>query len=153
MRRKDREVTDPKFIDKVLNEALYGNLGLSDNGKPYIVPMNYAWSENKIWLHSAIEGRKLDIIRANPKVCFQVSADTELITAENPCNYGMFYSSVVIFGTASIIEEHEAKSAALEKLMQHLSKDFSYKFSEEETKRICIISIEPDEITCKARVK
>ena len=153
MRRKDREVTDPKFIDEVLNKALYGNLGLCDNGEPYIVPINFAWSDNKIWLHCATEGRKLDIIRANPKVCFQVSADAELITAENPCNYGMFFSSVVIFGTASIIEDYETKSAALENLMRHLSKDFSYKFTVEETKRVCIISIKPDEITCKARVK
>jgi len=153
MRRKDREVTDPHFIENVLNGVLYGNLGLCDNGKPYIVPMNYAWSGSKIWLHCAAEGRKLDIIRSNPKVCFQVSADTELITADNPCGYGMFYSSVIIWGTASIIEEHETKSMALGKLMRHFSKDFSHKFTEEQTKNICIISIEPEEITCKARIK
>ncbi|MCL1941681.1 MAG: pyridoxamine 5'-phosphate oxidase family protein [Synergistaceae bacterium] len=153
MRRKDREVTDPQFIGKVLNNALHGNLGLCDNGEPYIVPMNFAWSDNKIWLHCATEGRKLDIIRANPKVCFQVSADAELKTAEEPCEYGMYYSSVVIFGTASIMERYEEKAAGLEKLMQHFSKDFSHKFTEDETRRVCVISIEPREITCKARVK
>ncbi|MCL2767527.1 MAG: pyridoxamine 5'-phosphate oxidase family protein [Synergistaceae bacterium] len=153
MRRKDREVTDPQFIENVLNKALYGNLGLSDNGEPYIVPMCYAWSENKVWFHCANEGRKLDIIRVNPKVCFQVSADTELITAENPCNYGMYYSSVVIFGTASILDDNESKSAALVRLMRHFRKGFTYNFTEEEMRDICIISIEPYEITCKARVK
>jgi len=153
MRRKDREVTDPQFIENVLNKTLYGNLGLCDNGESYIVPMNYAWSDNKIWLHCATEGRKLDIIRANPKVCFQVITDTELITANAPRNYGMYYSSVIIFGTASIVEGHEAKALALVKLVSHFQKDFSHEFKEEETKGVCIISIEPDEITCKARIK
>jgi nitroimidazol reductase NimA-like FMN-containing flavoprotein (pyridoxamine 5'-phosphate oxidase superfamily) len=115
--------------------------------------VNYAWSDGKIWLHCATEGRKLDIIRANPKVSFQVTADTELEIAENPCSYGIYYSSVEIFGTASIIEGHEAKAGALLEIMRHFSKDFSYEFTEAMTKNICVISIEPNEITCKAKVK
>ena len=154
MRRKDREILDKQFIDKILNDAVYGNLGLCDNGEPYVIPMNYAWSNNKIWLHCAKEGRKLDIIKVNPKVCFQVSGESELIySSEEACRSGMYYSSVIILGIASIMEEHEEKSAALEKLMQHFSKDFSYKFSQEETNRIAIISINPESITCKARQK
>jgi nitroimidazol reductase NimA-like FMN-containing flavoprotein (pyridoxamine 5'-phosphate oxidase superfamily) len=153
MRRKDREILDPQFIDKVLNDAIHGNLGLCDNGEPYVIPMNYAWSDNKIWLHCANEGRKLDIIRVNPKVCFQVSAETELVIAEEPCRSGMKYSSVVISGVASIIEEHEEKSSALLRIMQHFTKDFSHKFTQEETNRVTIISIKPDKITCKARLK
>jgi len=153
MRRKDREITDALFIEKVLNDSVYGSLGLCDNGEPYVVPMSYAWSDNKLWFHCANEGRKLDIIRANPKVCFQVTGVTEPIVAEDACRSGMLYSSVIILGTASIIEEHEEKSAALEKLMQHFSKEFSHKFSQEETNRVTIISIKPDKITCKARLK
>ena len=154
MRRKDREILDTQFIDKILNDAVYGNLGLCDNGEPYVIPMNYAWSDNKIWLHCANEGRKLDIMKVNSKVCFQVSGEAELIfSEEDACRSGMYYSSVIILGNASIIEEHEEKSAALEKLMQHFSKGFSHKFTQEETSRVTIISINPESITCKARVK
>ena len=153
MRRQDREITDKQFIDKVLNDSVYGNLGLCDNGEPYIIPMNYAWSDNIIWLHSANEWRKLEIIRVNPNVCFQVSAHTELSIAEKPCDYGMVYSSVIIFGKASIIEEYVEKSSALEKIMRHFSSNFTHKFTQEETNRVAIISIKPDKITCKARLK
>lgn len=153
MRRKDREITDVQFIEKVLNDSVYGSLGLCDNGEPYVVPISYAWSDNKLLFHCAKEGRKLDIIRANPKVCFQVTGNSEPIIAEEPCRSGMLYSSVIIFGEASIIEEYEEKSEALEKIMQHFSKEFSHKFSQEETNSVTIISIKPDKITCKARLK
>jgi len=153
MRRKDREIVDEQFIEKVLNDSVYGALGLCDDGAPYVVPMNFAWSENKIWLHCATEGRKLEIIRANPKVCFQVSAETEMVTADNPCGYGMYYSSVMIFGIASIIEVHEEKSKALGKIMQHYSENVTHQFTQEETQRVTVISITPDKITCKARLK
>jgi nitroimidazol reductase NimA-like FMN-containing flavoprotein (pyridoxamine 5'-phosphate oxidase superfamily) len=153
MRRQDREITDTQFIDKVLNDSIYGNLGLCDDGEPYVIPMNYAWSDNKIWLHSANEGRKLNIIRVNPKVCFQVSSGTELVVAEKPCDYGMVYSSVIILGIATIIEEYEEKSVALEKIMRHFSKNVLHKFTQEEANRVTIISIKPDKITCKARIK
>ena len=153
MRRKDREILDEQFIEKVLNDSIYGNLGLCDEGAPYVVPMNYAWSDNKIWLHCANEGRRLEIIRANPRVCFQVSAETEIVTSENPCNFGMFYSSVMIFGIASIIEEHEEKSKALVAILHHYSEKIPHQFTQDETKRVTVISIKPDKITCKARLK
>jgi len=153
MRRKDREILDEQFIEKVLKDSIYGNLGLCDDGAPYVVPMNYVWSDNKIWLHCASEGRKLDIIRTNPKVCFQVSVETELVTSENPCSYGMFYSSVMIFGIASIIEEHEEKSKVLGEILQRYSNKIPHQFTQEETKRVTVISIKPDNITCKARLK
>jgi nitroimidazol reductase NimA-like FMN-containing flavoprotein (pyridoxamine 5'-phosphate oxidase superfamily) len=65
----------------------------------------------------------------------------------------MFYSSVIISGEASIIEDYAEKSTALTKLMQHFSKGFSHRFTQEETDSVTIICIEPDKIACKARIQ
>ncbi|MDP1989561.1 MAG: pyridoxamine 5'-phosphate oxidase family protein, partial [Syntrophales bacterium] len=63
MRREEREIRDQAEIQAIMKEALVCRLGFSDEGMPYIVPMNFGLGERCLYLHCAREGRKLDIIR------------------------------------------------------------------------------------------
>ena len=79
MTRKEREVTDMNEIIKILDKCKILRLGLVDGDEPYIVPMNYGYTmedgELTLYLHCAPVGRKLDIIRVNPKVFFEMDCD------------------------------------------------------------------------------
>ena len=80
-----REIKDPTAIRAIMEEALVCRIGLSDDGMPYVVPMNFGLGENCLYLHCAAEGRKLDIIRRNDRVCFEMDLFREVILGQSPC--------------------------------------------------------------------
>lgn len=105
MRRKDREVTDQKELAKILDSCKTCYLAMVDEGKPYLVPLSYGYEfigDNLIlYFHCAKEGRKLDILRTNPQICFEISMEGEPVHANTPCNAGYYYSSII--GDGNII--------------------------------------------------
>ena len=108
MRRSDREVTDIDQIMEIVDQAKILHLGMFAEGYPYIVPLHYGYEyENGVltfYLHSAGEGRKLDLIRANPNVCVELEANVELVSGHDiPCRYGAAFSSVIGTGKAEIV--------------------------------------------------
>jgi len=93
-------------IELILKEEDTGYLCLSQNEIPYGVPVSYAFIDNKIVVHCALTGKKLDIMRNNPDVCFIVSRNLDKMKPHLPdekCNYR--FESVLCFGTAEIIED------------------------------------------------
>ena len=103
MRRRDREVTDSNEIIHILDTGKVLHLGLVDQGKPYIVPMNYGYilEDDKLvfYLHGALEGRKLDIIRNNSDCCVQIECDVQPFSGKVACQYGCsYYSFTTLFG-------------------------------------------------------
>lgn len=113
MRRRDREVTELNEIIHILDSGKVLHLGLVDQGKPYIVPMNYgyAFEDGKLvfYVHGALKGRKLDIIRNNPDCCVQIECDVQLFKGRVACQYGCSYYSLDGFGTAKIVEVSQEK--------------------------------------------
>lgn len=108
MRRRDREVTEHSEIMHILDSGKVLHLGLVDQGKPYIVPMNYGYvfegEKLVFYLHGALEGRKLDIIRNNSDCCVQIECDVQSFSGKVACQYGCSYYSFDGFGTAKIVE-------------------------------------------------
>jgi len=103
---------EPAFIESrlemehILQEEVVGYLGLTAEGQPYVVPLNYVYAEGKILFHCALTGRKLDAIRANPHVCFTVGRQTGPVrdhAAGPPCHVDS--DSVICFGRARILDE------------------------------------------------
>jgi nitroimidazol reductase NimA-like FMN-containing flavoprotein (pyridoxamine 5'-phosphate oxidase superfamily) len=93
-------------MEAVLRTGAWGALGLCSEGKPYVVPLNYAYADGKILFHCALEGMKLDMIRANPQVCFTVARQTGTPSehpAGKPCEVDS--DSVICCGTARIVED------------------------------------------------
>ena len=121
MRRYDKEIKNKNTIEWILKEAKICRIGLCENNKPYIVPMNFGFKDNCLYLHSAHAGKKIDILNKNNNFCFEVDIKTELVTSKNACNCGMKYYSVVGFGKSHFIEDINEKKEALDIIMQKYS--------------------------------
>ena len=123
MTKRERQVTDEKQIRQILDNAKVLHLGLAVNNEPYVVPMNYGYTmENghlTVYMHSALKGKKLDMIQENPNVFFEIDCDLEPFgEGDIPCQYGMVYSSVMGKGKATIVEDVEEKIHAMKVLMK-----------------------------------
>ena len=147
-------VTDPEQICHILDTAKVLYLGLSVNDDPYVIPMNYGYrlEEGKLtlYLHSAVKGRKLDMMTANPRVSFALDCDREPFEGRVPCQYGLVYSSVAGKGTATIVDDVEEKKQAMSLLMKtQTGKDFT--FEDRLVTVVSVIRIDVDEFTAKHR--
>lgn len=154
MTRREREITDINEIIKILDKAKVLHLGLVDGDEPYVVPMNYGYKmENgklTIYLHGAPRGRKIDLMRKNPKVFFEMECDITPFEGDIACRYGITYSSVMGRGKAELIEDIEEKKEGLSTLMKtQTGKDFE--FEEKMTKIVSVIKIDVSEYTAKHR--
>ena len=147
-------VTDPEQIRHILDTGKVLHLGLSVNDEPYVVPMNYGYTledgKLTLYLHSAVRGKKLDMIRANSKVFFEIDCDRMPFEGRVPCQYGMVYSSIMGRGTAALVEDVEAKKQAMTILMKtQTGKDFS--FNDRLVSIVTVIRIDVAEYTAKHR--
>ena len=156
MRRKDREMTDIDEIINVVKKCKVCRLALSENDFPYIVPLNYGYSfENNtltFFFHSALEGKKMDIIKNNNNACFQLDCDNALVEADIACKHGYAFKSVVGFGKIIFLESETEKNEALNLIMKHQTgKDTVYNFTSAETKNICVYKMLVETFSGKQR--
>lgn len=156
MRRKDREITETGEILAVIDLCKVCRLGLSDNGRAYIVPLNfgYTFADNALTLffHSAYEGRKIDILKKNSQVCFEMDCNHKLLEADTACSHGFTFSSVIGFGTVEFLDAAGEKARALNILMKHQTgKDTRYSFSEAELNAVCVYRMRVEEFSVKQR--
>lgn len=154
MTRREREVTDINEIIRILDKSKVLHLGLVDGDEPYVVPMNYGYiMENgklTVYLHGARRGRKIDIIRVNPKVFFELDCDIVPFEGDVACKYGITYASVMGKGTAVLVDDVEEKKKALSILMKtQTGKDFT--FEDRLTEVVSIIRIDVSSYTAKHR--
>ena len=154
MTKRERQVTDENQIRHILDTAKVLHLGLAVNDEPYVVPMNYGYTmeEGKLvlYMHSALRGKKLDMMRANPNVFFEIDCDLQPFEGKLPCQYGLVYSSVMGRGTARIVEDVEEKIEAMKLLMKtQTGKDFE--FNDRLVSIVAVIRIDVAEYTAKHR--
>lgn len=149
MRRKDKEITDKEVLTGILSRSRICRLGLVDNGAAYIVPVYYAFSEGSIFIHSAPHGRKMDLIRQNLKVSFEIEYSDRIIRDEIPCRWTSKFRSVMGEGTISIVTDSIQKQKGLDLIMRKYGapKDLSYDGASLSEMVILVLSI--DSITGK----
>ena len=152
--KREIKITEPDQIAGLLDTAKVLHLGLAVDNEPYVVPMNYGYTLEEgrlvLYLHSAVRGRKLDMIRANPNVSFSIDCDRMPFEGRVPCRYGMVYSAVMGRGKATIVEDVEAKMQAMSILMKtQTGKDFT--FNERLMTIVAVIRIDVTEYTAKHR--
>lgn len=140
-------------IEKVLREMDFGYLGMSNNAKPYVIPMSYAYQENRIYLHAALKGLKLEYIRNNPRVCFTVAEQQQLVTNHNPCEFSVRYRSVIATGKAKLVEEPDEKIAVLQIIAAKYSPNIvSLDIDTRQANSVAVIVIDIEEITGKCNI-
>ena len=157
MRRKDREITDLSDKIKIIAKCKTCRLGLVENNRPYIVPLNYGFSyENQkltLYFHSTKDGKKMNIIQNNNNACFEIDCDTRLIEGEKACNYSCEFKSIIGFGKIAFLETPLEKITGLNYLMKHQTgKEIEYGFTKDELKDIVVYKIETEEFTGKQRI-
>ncbi|HPI98048.1 MAG TPA: pyridoxamine 5'-phosphate oxidase family protein [Synergistales bacterium] len=148
MRLKDREITDVKEMESILERGQVCHLGLSMDGQPYVVPMNYGYRDGYLYLHSAPIGQKVDMARKNPRVCFEVDVDVEVFSDPEPCEWGCRYQSVIGTGWVEFLEKMEDKSEALNVLMEHYAGK-SFEFPPQALSRVLVWKVKVDTLTGK----
>ena len=154
MTKRELQITDQAQILRILDAAKVLHLGLCVDNEPYVVPMNYGYTMEDgnlvLYLHSALQGKKLDMMRVNPRVFFEMDCDQVPFESEKPCQYGLSYSSLMARGEARIVEDVQEKMAALTALMKtQTGKDFE--FNEKLVSIVAVIRIDVAEYTAKHR--
>lgn len=154
MRKREREITDVKEIRSILDSCKILHLGLSDEGQPYVVPLNYGYVlENNMlifYLHGATEGYKYEVIRKNPKVSFAMECDAVPFEGKVACQYGMSYRSLMGMGKAEIVTDIDEKQRGLSVLMKtQTGKDFE--FNERLVSIVNVIKVTVDSYSAKKR--
>ncbi len=118
-----------KFLDareemeKILERETLGFLGLCRDGEPYVVPLNYAYTEGRILFHCARTGRKLEYLKENPRVCFTVGTQSgRVVRHPQGASCRAEHESVVCYGTARLLEDLEERGRALNEFNRRLQK-------------------------------
>lgn len=148
MRRKEKQITKTADIEQILKQGQVCRLGFVDNNVPYIVPVNYGYQDQALYFHSAREGRKIDLIRANPLVCFEVDELVKMNKAANACDWGVSFKSVIGTGTARILETPAEKKAGLDIIMAHYS-GRSFDYPDKMLAKTTVIKVTVEEMTGK----
>jgi nitroimidazol reductase NimA-like FMN-containing flavoprotein (pyridoxamine 5'-phosphate oxidase superfamily) len=156
MRRKDREIININEIEKILLQCKTCHVAMVNEGAPYVVPLSYGYKIDggllELYFHSALEGKKLDILRKNNKVCFEMAFEGEPLHAETPCTSGYYFASVIGFGDVLFIEGGDKKCEALSIMFKHQSgKDVA--FTAEQAKSVCVFKIVSSDFTGKRKPK
>ena len=153
MRRQDRRITDPAMICAVLDKCRTLHLGLVEDGRAYIVPLNYGWTEENgryiLYAHSAAEGRKIDLIRGGADVGFEMETSVEYFDADTACGWGNRYESIIGEGSATLLSTPEEKRQALAAIMAHYSARRDYTFEDAMVDLVQVIQIDVTALSCK----
>jgi uncharacterized protein len=148
MRRIEKQISDHQGLESIIHQAQVCRLALSDDNIPYIVPLCFGYADNAIYVHGALEGRKIDIIRKNPNVCVQFDSGIQILPAADGCKWGVGYRSVIAFGIACLIEDPPEKQKALDVIMRHYV-DQAFQFPAKRIAATAVIKIAITHMTGK----
>lgn len=148
MRRKDRQMPE-EFAWGVVDKCDYAVLAMTaENGGPYCVPVNIARDGKSIYFHCAMEGRKINALRQNPRVCLNCVTRAEVLQER----YTTLYESATAFGTAEEVTEPREKTEVLRTICLRHAPDHMEQFEgamAANADRTAVWRIVVDEITGK----
>lgn len=149
MRKKDQEITDKKILEKILAGSKICRLALLDGDLPYILPFNYGYRDNCIYIHSAPEGRKIELLKKNSRVCFEMEQVAEIVPDKVACKWAATYRSVVGYGNVEIISDFDRKEEGLRIIMSHNGATGDLVFNQKQVEFIVILKLTITEISGK----
>lgn len=152
MRKKEREITDIHEIESIIHRSDVCRLAFADMNEPYIVTMNFGYSGGEkriLYFHCAREGRKIEMIRKNNHICFEMDTDHSMKQGKQACDFGWKYSSIVGYGYISIVTEQEEKIEGLNRIMSHYAGTGSFTYRPDVLERTTILRLEITEMTGK----
>lgn len=156
MRRKDREVIDVEKIENIIKKCYCCRIGFNDNGKVYIVPLNFGYKRNgncyTLYFHGAKAGKKFELSLMSPEVGFELDTGYQLKTANIACEYSAFYQSIIGNGKICVIDDYEEKLKALNLIMEHNTKIEDWKFNKNLINSVAVFKIDVTDLSCKEHI-
>ena len=150
MRRKDKEMTRRSDIDDVLRRALVLHLGLVDDGRAYVVPVDFGYDGTALYIHSAQEGRKVSVLRRNPRVFFQVEIDHVVVLSRtDTCHSTSRFRSVMGEGAAVFLDDPLERRRGLDIVMSKFA-PAPFDYNEARLAKVAVIRIDIESITGKS---
>ena len=149
MRRFDKEIKDPAIIYEILHRSELCRIGLVDGDEAYIVPLNYGYADGVLYFHSAPNGRKINLIRKNNNVTFEITLTSEILTGEKPCNWTTRYRSAMGTGTIEIYDDRESKISGLDVIMKKYGAEGDLDYDESLLERMVILKLHISSMNAK----
>ena len=150
MRRSQREITNRTEIDAIIRRSQVCRLGLTDGDEPYVVPLCFGYDGEALYFHCAKEGRKLDILRKNNRVCFEFDIVEGIIKNTQACGWGVRYRSVIGVGTAHLVEKNDEKIKGLAVIMNQYAEG-RFIFPDDAVSRTAVIKVIIESVSGKQR--
>lgn len=130
-----------KQIFDLMQRATYGRLVINGDNYPYIVPMNFGFDQNNIYLHTSQKSKKLALLTQNTPVVFQIDELIKIKEDKNPCEWNIQGFQLRIFGKAGIIENPDEKISALNKIVSHYTNSEDFNYDQGVVERTAVIKI------------
>lgn len=136
--------------EEIIRSCKICYLAMAEGHIPYILPMNFALDGNKVILHSAQEGRKWEILKTNPKICINWTQGESLSwqNEKMACSYTMKSKSVIVEGTAEIVEDYDEKYRLMQVFMKQYS-DLEFKFGKPAIRNVGVVLVDIEKISAK----
>lgn len=141
MRKVNQEITDPAILEEILSSEHICRVAMYDGKRPYLLPFNYGYKQGFLYIHSALEGRKMDILRKFPEVSFEVEQGVRIIPGKKACNWSTLYRSVIGEGTVEMVTDVKEKMEGLEVIMARHGMKETPEFDERELIRMVLLKI------------
>lgn len=152
VRRKERAVLDRRQLELLLERAPVGRLALVTGDGPYVVAVNFLYLDNCIYFHGALEGRKIEALKADPRVCFLVDEVGPVVLFEKGCGISQVYESIVCFGRAEFVENAAEKGRVLGAMVRKFApeKPIDISFHDKMIEKTAVIKIVIESMSGKA---
>lgn len=143
-------ITDRNEINKIIQSCKTCFLAISENSKPYVLPMNFALEGEAIILHSAQSGRMWEGLKTNPNVCINWTLGEELAWQNERvgCSYRVKSKSVIVEGVVEFVDDYDEKYRLLKVLMSQYS-EREFKFNVPAVKNVGILKVHIEKISAK----
>lgn len=149
-----RGVYDRELVYRILDEGFICHVSFAVDGQPFVIPTGYARVGDQLYIHGSQASRMLRTLSSGIDVCVAVTLIDGLVLARSAFHHSVNYRSVVIFGRASIVEEREAKLAALFAFSEHVIPgrwDDVREPTEQELKATTVLALRLEEVSAKVR--
>jgi uncharacterized protein len=146
MRRQEKEVTDRVSLEEILRSSPVLCLALRDRLAPYVVPVCFGHEGDTLYIHSALAGTKIDLLRADPIVGFCACSPVTVASGKTACSSTASGSSVVGTGRARIVTDEADRLRGLDAIMRHYGEQDSRSpvYRPESLSRTCVIAVHID---------
>jgi uncharacterized protein len=154
MRRADRNISGINDLEKIIRKADVCRIAMANDNIPYVVTLNFGYSnvpERKLYFHCAREGKKLDMIKRNNYVCFEMDIDHEIYSGTNGCDWGMKFSSIIGYGNIVIVTNRDERLSGMNCIMEHYGGRGEYVYNEGVFEQTTLLRLDILEMTGKRK--